>query len=576
VGLAASQQDFVNSCMKTSQSNIKTVDQQLESFGVKPNDPCPEQDLYDSAEKKCSENVKELRGIDKQLRKVMSDKCANGYKIQQAAASTGSKQTDTQNKSSAIYKEGANLNRKEIEILGQLREQVKEMRKFYADIADGAKQIQEKVDGNSKSDPNGKDEHTDKLKKAGSRRGVNANNNEQAVKFFKDSIGTVSGVVQKASQGGITKADVDQIKTPLTQEPLRIAAAADDWDKQIAARQKVVENQNMLYDENHYKTDDSAKKLGDAEGDKTGGKNSGSGGGDSAGNAASSMGDASKALQAASGLAGAGQGGSSGSESPSSAAASTTPDLSGLASGLNGSSGSSGGGTTGSYSPSEYGNTSTNYGNSAGSTANSNGTTAVGANPTAGGTSLLGKNGTNGIQNLDTTSTATGTTSNDRSGSSATKGSSLREALRERLSQSMAESSGGGGGSTSATNAGAAGGGTGSNASSGAVTPDLLPMSMPIASDNVLEASSASVGGDLGNTDFSLAGSETDAAVKGMLKDFGVGGADDHSARGPASEAKSAPEILASDSPSLFMRTREVHQRSLKKGLVINGLRAKL
>jgi hypothetical protein len=260
------------------------------------------------------------------------------------------------------------------------------------------------------------------------------------------------------------------------------------------------------------------------------------------------MGDASKAMQAASGLAGAGGGGGGASSADT-----------------GGATASSAGAGNYDYAGGSATTTATNEASAGGKAlSSSNG----GKSSTA--LANLGK-----IENLDTLKTdpVTGKTI---SGASSNKGSSLRETLRERLA--AAEASGGGGGASTTASTGASASGTGSNASSGSVSPDLLPLSMAVASDNPLEASEGSVGGDLGNTDFSLAGSETDAAVNGMLKDFGVGGpsAGELGDRSLASLHQAAPEILAAESASLFMRTRETHQRSLKKGLVINGLRAKL
>jgi hypothetical protein len=539
----------VNQCVASNSKFIKTADEQLKSFGVDPDKPCPEQDLYDAEEKKCSSNVSELRKIDKELRGIMKEKCENAGEIEKLANANSGQQKDSQDKGSDVYAKGAAINKREYEKLGELSKQVKEMRKFYAEIADGARQIQEKVDERAKSDPNGKDEHTDKLQQAGSRRGVQATSNQQARNLFKDAIGTVANAVSKASSSGISKAEADQVKTPLAAEPLKIAAAATDWDKQIEARQKVVQSQGMLYQQNNGTTSNRSSGLGEADKNSTGGQAASSNGGSGSGgsDAAGSMGQAAQAMQAASGLAGAAGGG-------------------GASSG--GASGAPAAGDYGSFDTGSYSNGTTTAGGSLGSGGSS------GSGSTKGGRSSTGsKDGVSKIDNLESIVKTDGKTGTGITGSSSSKGSSLREALRERLSQTGGDS-GGGGGSTEASVAGGGGSGSGSSASSGAVTPDLLPASTSVASDNPLEASEGSVGGDLGNTDFSLAGSETDAAVKGMLKDFGVG--DSASPDRSLASEHQAPEILASDSPSLFMRTRETHQRSLKKGLVINGLRAKL
>jgi hypothetical protein len=535
-------------CMASNSKFIKTVDEQLESFGVKPNDPCPEQDLYDAQERKCSTNLDKLRDIDKELRAIMKEKCENAAEIEKLAAGNNGQQKDSQDGSSDVYKKGKNINDREFTKLGELKGQVKKMRAFYAEIAEGAKQIQQKVNERASGDPTGKDEHTDKLREAGSHRGEAPSNNQQAKSFFKDALGNVANLVSKARSSGISRSEAEQIKTPLTAEPLKIAAATTDWEKQIEARQKVVQSQGMLYQQNNATTTGRSSGLGDANKDSTGGQaasSSGSGSGSGGSDAAGSMGQAAQAMQAASGLAGAAGGGGASSSAADSGAG-------GYSSGAYD--------TGGSYSP--------------GATAAETSTGGALSNTKGGQSSLKNKDGVGKIDNLESLVKTDGKTGTGITGSSSTKGSSLREALRERLNQSIGESQSGGG-TTGASMAEGGGGGTGSSASSGAVTPDLLPASTSVASDNPLEASTGSVGGDLGNTDFSLAGSETDAAVKGMLKDFGVG-EDLAGDRGPASEQQLAPEILASDSPSLFMRTRDVHQRSLKKGLVINGLRAKL
>lgn len=539
----------VNSCVQTNSKFIKTIDEQLKSFGVDPRDPCPEQKMYDRAQNNCEKNLSQLREIDGRLRGIMKEKCQNAEEITKAAAANSGKQDDSMNKASDVNKRGADINKREYETLGQLSQKVKEMRKFYAELAQGAKEIQEKVTDKASQDPQGKDEHTDRLRDAGSHRGSAPVNNEQAKNFFKDSLGTVASMVSKARDGGISKADVDQIKTPLTAEPLKIAAAADDWDKQIQARQKVVQSQGSLYGENKNTTNERSGNLGDSNKNQTGGQaasSNGSGSGSGGDGAGANMGQAAQAMQAASGLAGGGSGSGSGGSSGGTGEYGSYADNSGSGNSY----GSTAGGAGGSAGPNSYSS----------KTGQSNGT---------------GGDGTNKIANLDNIVKGDGKNGDVvTTGASASpgKGSSLRDAMRERLSQ---YSSGGGSGGSSGATEGGGSGGTGANASSGAVPTGLLPATASVASDNPLEASSGSVGGDLGNTDFSLAGSDTDAAVKGMLKDFGLG--DGEGGRGPASEAEhQAPEILASDSPSLFMRTRETHLRSLKKGLVINGLRAKL
>ena len=157
---------------------------------------------------------------------------------------------------------------------------------------------------------------------------------------------------------------------------------------------------------------------------------------------------------------------------------------------------------------------------------------------------------------------------NSTAASSAGGKSSLRDELRARLGKGT--NSGGSMDVSAAASAGAKGEGKGvEKTKSGAST-------MPPMSEGEVAASAA--GGALGNSDFSLAGSETDAFVQSLTAD--LAGGTDLGGRQLASLGDSGEqgglEILKSDSPSLFSRTRQTLNRSVKKGLLVTGLKAKL
>ena len=540
-------------CVKNG-NGIEEVEQIFEKYGVSLSDPCPEQSRYDTESAKCERSAKDLQDLGKELQHTIKETCRIAEQIKQNSQCDG-KQKNCQDKAKSLNNEAKKNYAKELSILKELRSQLKDFAALQARILEGAKKIQESTINNAASNPNGKDmTHVPKLERA---RGTSFSNNQQSREFFKDSLSTVSGILEKVRSNKVSREDVDQIQTPLTREPVALAAAGRDLDEQIAKREQVLQGRSQTFQANAETTGTNAKNLGASDID--GGKSSG--GGD--------LGNMSQLAQAGSGLAGAAGGGQAASGASGGSDMSSLADSSGggvyaaagsdpAASATGGTSTQSGDGTNlgagGTFIPGAGARTLASTGNNA----SSRGTAETGK--IAGLEKALGDNS---VKATDVGST----------GASTSRASALRDALRARLADMGTGS--GGGGSTGASMA--PGGGTGSAARSGAVPEGLLPVPVSVQSDNALEASSGSTGGDLGNTDFSLAGSETDAAVQGMLSEFGLGDhGDGERSLASVDHEQAAPEILSADSGSLFIRARETHQRSLKKGLVINGLRAKL
>lgn len=98
--------------------------------------------------------------------------------------------------------------------------------------------------------------------------------------------------------------------------------------------------------------------------------------------------------------------------------------------------------------------------------------------------------------------------------------------------------------------------------------------SMPSGDSSILPSSAAEVG-SLGVPEFSLPGSETESFLQNLAKDLGgesfLENMNDPSVT-DAGAIQSGNEILASESATLFERTKETHIRCLKKGLLVNGL----
>lgn len=542
-------------CVKNG-NGIEQVEQIFQKYGVDLNDPCPEQSRYDTQSAKCERSAKELQDLGKELQHTIQETCRIAEEIKTNSACDG-KQKACQDKAKFLNDSAKKNYAEELRILKQLRGELKQFAKLQAHILEGARKIQESTINNAASNPTGKGSEVPNLERA---RGTSFANNQESRSFFKDALSTVSGVLDKVKNNQVSREDVDQIQTPLTREPVALAAAGRDLDEQIAKREQVLQGRSQTFQANSATTGTNSKNLGASDIDS--GSSSGAG----------SLGNMSQLAQAGSGLAGA-AGSGAGSDSGTSGGS----DMSSLAD-------TSGGGVYAANSAdpaaSSYGGTGTTAQSADGSTAAGNGTyipggggrtlASTGGNANSRGTAETGK-----INGLDQMLAENQVKAGDvgTTGASSSRGSALRDALRARLADMG--SSGSGGGTTGASMA--PGGGTGSNARAGAVPEGLLPVPVSVQSDNALEASSGSTGGDLGNTDFSLAGSETDAAVQGMLSEFGLGGSGDAGhGLGSGAHEQAAPEILSADSGSLFIRARETHQRSLKKGLVINGLRAKL
>lgn len=136
----------------------------------------------------------------------------------------------------------------------------------------------------------------------------------------------------------------------------------------------------------------------------------------------------------------------------------------------------------------------------------------------------------------------------------------LRDSLRAKLAEQLAQGKGGATGASQAA-AGQAGLDAKLKEKAGA-NPDMLTGFSPAG---------FSVAG-AGN--FSMAQSETDAAVKEMMSEFegalggenGFGSGARHLAS--VADGRSAPEILSADSTDLFMRTRTFYERCQKRGCV--------
>lgn len=549
-------------CMKNNFAQVKTVNELFSEFGMNPGSACDEQNKFDTESKACQDLVNNMKEIEGSLRNLLKHKCQVAQELRSMPGPDACKQKACQDKQSALLKKAKEINDMEIQHLEDLRKELKDYVTATAvELAEGARKVQKLTVDNAQRDPNGRD--TQHFPKYARMRGRSYQNNLEARQVFKDSLETVGSLVERARAGQVNKSDISQVKTGLTKEPLAIAAAADEWEKQMAKRQEILRSQSSLYTDNKSKTDSNSDKLGN---DK---KNDG----DISKNAQAASEAAGKGAQAASG-AGAG-GGAGGGESGGGAGGGGMPSLPSGGGGGGDSGGSGGGG----YAGGGYGGGTDAVGSPSSASVDSPATFIPGSataltSKKAGQAASRGE-GTNSIKGLETALSSGTSTEISSATTGASRGSALRDALRARLEGGES----GGASSTGATTSGASmspgGGGTGAAASSGAVPSSLLPAAGSYASDNPLEASEASLGGDLGATDFSLAGSETDAAVKGMLDDLGFNKAHDldDSAGG---RSRNAPEILSSDSASLFTRTRETHLRSLKKGLLINGLRAKL
>jgi hypothetical protein len=500
-------------------SKIKPLDQVLSEAGIDQGSVCQEQDRYDKQSRNCRQSFEDLKTLDTFRVQYANDACKNQKKLEAMPKDCQSEscQTDT----ASLNKEAQKIRALQKKNLEDIRKELKDIRDFQIELAKGAKAIQEETHQDSEKDPNGLSKKY--TKELGETRGTSYQTNKDKASFFTDSLSSVSQAIQGVASGSMTPDQVNNsIKTPLTREPLQLAAVANQWDKQIQEEQAYISNSSNAMGASKTKAAANASDTGSlAEGAKA----------------------ASQSAEAAKAASGGGGGGGSGSESGTS-----TPS-SGSSPTYASNSKSGGNSTTGSYSPAKAGN--------------------VGLASSSGSKG----DGTNNIANLDAKLAASEAldTAGATTGASASKGSALRSAVRDRLSAMGM----GGGAATSATLA-AGSSGTGANATSGAVPEGLLPAAKVVASEDPLLASEGTTGGDLGSTNFSLGGSDTEAAVNGMLKEFNVG--HEEGSRGLASDDahQKAPEILAKDSASLFLRARETHFRALKSGLVINGLRSKL
>ena len=532
-------------------NNVTKIDAIFKKYNIKKDNPCPQQSKFDSSEN-CKKAARYLEKAAQELETINKERCQNAEKIK-ATYSADCKQGSCQTQASGLNSEADVLNQREIDKLKEIRLKANDVMQYQGDVLEGAYKVQqENVAKAATADGGAKDDTLQKLSRAG---GTNYNTHEQGRTYFRDALSTVSGLVERTRNREITKEDVDQIQTPLAREPAAVAAAAREFDELVARREQDLRTRNTTLSQNASTTSQRASdtsSLNAADLSKTAGL----------------LGTAGQLAQGA---------------ASSSTASGAGSDMSSL-----------GGGVT----PQYYGDASSpNGGALGGDIASSPGTGKGGGIAgeesrvaAAGGTFIPGNAQKSPIETggvlaaskaaeVENGPAPGSTLSNagekkDSASTGGSKASALREALRARLAS--------GEGAAGTPGAGATGSEVDSSGASLAPGADAKAnvVAAGVASLAPFSAGEPAAGGsgvtDLGNSEFSLAGAETDAAVKGMVSEFGFdeGGP----MRGLASSGyqQLAPEILAADSSNLFERTRETHQRSLKKGLVINGLRAKL
>lgn len=540
-------------------NNVTKIDDIFKKYNIKKDNPCPQQSKFDNQEI-CKRAAKQLEKAAKELEDITRQRCQDAQKLQAKGANDCASSSCFKN-ANGVVSEADKLNQMELEKLATIRDKTQEVIGYQGDVIEGAYKVQqENVNKAANADGGSKDETLQRMSRAG---GTNYSNHQQGRSFFRDALPTISGLVERTRNREITKEDVDQIQTPLAREPAAVAAAAKEFDDMVARRQNDLRTRSAALTQNASTTnqrasDTSSLNAGDLS--KTAGL----------------LGSASQLAQAGGGTSGAAAG-----SDMSSLGGGVTPVTYGDAVSPGGGV-SSGGGIGGSDFSGGGGNGGSGGGGGSpdASAVASNGTfipPSAKSGATTAETLAASKSAELGKNSEAPGSTLTNAAAKDgvaASGASGVKGSALRDALNAR---------GGAGGEATAAaggGAGSAGGSTsGASLAPGSGANVVEPGSVagaPLAPFNPGGADTASTEGgvaDIGNTDFSLAGSETEEAIKNMVSEFGFGKDD---GRTPASAQQAAPEILSADSTDLFTRMRETHQRSLKKGLLINGLRAKL
>ena len=509
-------------CVRKANIGIDSLDKILKDAGIDKNKVCKDQTKFDEAAN-CKNSFKQLEIREEERSGIIKSRCINQAKIAELDPNCVS---DTcQTKRAGLVKWASDLNTMEQSALKQMQKYLAEVKEYQLELAKGAEEIQRDSYNKSQSEPN--ERTTMNIDKLGKVTGTQYQNNAQAASFFKDSLSTVSGLIQKVGNGEASASEVNALKTGLTREPLQVAMASDNWSKQMKTRQDTLAGQSAVYSAQATTGNSNASSMG------------------SLGSAASGLGAAS---QAASGL------GSMASSSGTAADSTQTASLSGA-------------GATESITTVVQTGTASTGGTYA---PTSMGTTALGTGgPITAGSTTPGKpDGTNGIANLETLLAKNEPGGGGLTAASSSKGSALRNSIRSKLA-AIDGSAGGGAAATAGASVapgasgspGAGAGGVVAEAGEGAPLQDL-------------PAADLAAGADVGNLNFSLAGGETDAAIQNMVKDFT--GSSQAANRSLAAIYEQAPEILSRESASLFMRARDTHLRSLKKGLVINGLRSKL
>ena len=241
-----------NDCLKSNFAQVKTVNELFQEFQISPGQPCPEQDRYDTESKACKALADSMKAIEESLRNLVKHKCRVAEQMRQLPGPDACKQKACQDKQSALMKQAKEINDMEIEHLQELRQELKDFVKAQAvELAEGARKVQKLTVDNAASNPSGRDSvHVPKFERM---RGMRYANNQAARAVFKDSLETIGGLVEKARSGQVNKSDISQVKTGLTREPLAIAAAADEWEKQMAKRQEILRSQSALYTDNKYR-----------------------------------------------------------------------------------------------------------------------------------------------------------------------------------------------------------------------------------------------------------------------------------------------------------------------------------
>lgn len=364
----------------------------------------------------------------------------------------------------------------------------------------------------------------------------------------------------KISEGNVTDTDISKTKEEITREQLAFAQMIQTIEKQIASREKTLDKEETQLN-TQKNTNQSRQTNGQSHAENEIVKNTGPSGINGTENptAASKTDSSLGSLAAMAPLAG--PAAALAAQGQGSPAAAGGADYSSL-----GGNGATPSGLTNNYATNSY--------ESGGSTEKS--VVAENSKNLGGDGKKIGVGESE--KELAALNSEEGALPGGLSSSSASR-QSLKDSLRARLAGGNATGAGGQG-VASATGASVAPGGGGSNKDSAKAQDGSKGFSGSTGSLNpdIFAGSGSAAGLDALSTNaFDLAGSETDAFVQNMV---GSLSADfpDQSGRGLASveEDTKGAEILAENSASLFSRTRETHNRCVKKGLLLTNVRAKL